>query len=343
MLAKADLGYNRKNIITVQTDFSFYTKFDVLENEMKRNSNISMVASAHYIPVSWDRRDKVRVEGASRDETEDINSYPCGYNFIESLNIKIVKGRSFSREFNDQNSIIITEEAARHFGWDDPIGKTLIFNDRDDTRKKVIGVARDFHFPHVFFKKAPAVILFEPEQPFYVYIKTLANPDNETINYIENTWRKILPDLPFEYSILDYEFEENLRDTTKTIDIFKYIAGVSVFIACLGLFALASYTAERRTKEIGIRKVHGASIIKITSMLLSDFLLLVLVANIIAFPGAYYLSEYFLNVGWVYKTDLSVSLFIIAAAVSFVSALFAITVQSVKAAQANPVEALRYE
>ncbi|MBN1907670.1 MAG: ABC transporter permease [Deltaproteobacteria bacterium] len=343
MLAKVDLGYNRKNIITVQTDFSSYTKFDLLENELKKNSNISMVASAHYIPVSWDRREKVRVEGASRDGTENINSYPCGYNFIESLDIKIVKGRSFSREFNDQNSIIVTEEAARHFGWDDPIGKTLIINDLDDTRKKVIGVAKDFHFPHVFFRKVPAMILFEPEQPFYVYIKTLANPDKETIKFLEETWQKILPDLPFEYSTLDYEFEENLRNTTKIIEIFKYIAGVSVFIACLGLFALASYTAERRTKEIGIRKVHGASIIKITSMLLSDFLLLVLVANIIALPGAYYLSEYFINVGWVYKTDLSVSLFIIAVAVSFVSALFAITVQSVKAAQSNPVEALRYE
>lgn len=343
MMLKADLGYSRENIITAQVDYSFYTKFDVLENELKKNSKISMVASGHYIPVSWDRRDKVRLEGASRDETVTINSYPCGYNFIEILNIQIVKGRGFSQEFNDQSSVIITEETARHFGWNDPIGKVLIYNERHDARKKVIGVVKDFHFPHVFFKKAPAVIFFRPEEPFYVFIKTQSRPNDDIIKFIGDTWRKILPDLPFEYSILDYEFEENLNDTTKTIDIFKYVAVVSVFIACLGLFALASYTAERRTKEIGIRKVHGASISKITKMLLSDFLLLVIVANFIALPGAYYLSDYFLNVGWIYKTDLSISIFVIAITISVVSALIAIGVQSIKAASKDPVKALRYE
>lgn len=343
MLSKADLGYSRKNIITVNVDFPFYTKFDVLENELKKNPDISMVASSHVLPFSWERRDKVRTDGASRSEAEIINSYPCGYNFIEAIDIKIIKGRSFSREFNDKNSMIITEKTARHFGWDDPIGKVLIFNDRHDARKKVIGVAKDFHFPHVFFKKAPAVIFWLPEEPFYVYIKTLTNPDNDTIKFIEDVWRKVLPDLPFEYSILDYKFKDDLRASTKITEIFKYIAGVSVFIACLGLFALASYTAERKTQEIGIRKVHGASISKITTMLISNFLLLVAIGNIVALPGAYFVSDYFIHIGWVYKTHLSVSLFVIAALVSVASALIAITVQSVKAAMADPLKALRYE
>jgi putative ABC transport system permease protein len=238
---------------------------------------------------------------------------------------------------------MMTEETAKHFGWDDPIGKVMIYNERGEARKTIIGVARDFHFPHVFQKKAPAVLFFSPKEPFYVYIKTVAKPDDNTINFIRQTWAKVAPDLPFEYSILDYAFEENLRSTTKTLEIFKYIAGISVFIACLGLFALASYTAERRTKEIGIRKVLGASVNKITSRLLSEFLVLVVVANIVALPIAYYLSSYLINVGWIYKTNLNASLFIFAAIVSIISALLATGIQSVKAALANPIDSLRYE
>ncbi len=343
MLAKVDLGYSRKNIITIPVNNAFYKKFDVLERELKQNPDIAMVASAHVLPFSWGRQDKMRPEGTGKNETESIYSYPCGYNFIEAIDIKIVNGRSFSREFNDNNSMIITEETARHFGWDDPIGKVMIFDDRGEARKTIIGVAKDFHFPHVFIKKAPAVLFFLPEKPFYVYIKTVVKPDDNTIDFIRQTWVKVASDLPFEYSILDYAFEENLRSTTKTMEIFKYIAGISVFVACLGLFALASYTAERRTKEIGVRKVLGASVNKITSMLIYEFLLLVAVSNIAALPLAYFSSNYLINVGWIYKTDLSVSLFIIAVIVSVFSALLAISVQAIKAALANPVETLRYE
>jgi ABC-type antimicrobial peptide transport system permease subunit len=343
MLAKVDLGYSRKNVITIPVNNSIDTKFDVLERELKQNSNIDIVASAQVLPFAWGRQDKIRLEGASKEVTESIYSYPCGYNFVEAIDIKIVKGRSFSRDFHDENSMIITEETARHYGWDDPIGKVMIFNERGEARKTIIGVAKDFHFPHVFTKKAPAVLFFLPDQPFYVYIKTVTKPDNATIEFIRKVWNKILPELPFEYSILDYAFEEDLRSTTKSLEIFKYIAAISVFIACLGLFALASYTAERRTKEIGVRKVLGASVRKITGMLLSEFLVLVIIANIIALPIAYYLSNFLITVGWIYKTDLSAYLFLTAAGVSIISALMAIGIQSVKAATANPVESLRYE
>ncbi|MBN1299287.1 MAG: ABC transporter permease [Actinobacteria bacterium] len=343
MLSKINLGYSRENIITVSVDNSFYSKFDVLENELKKNPNISVVASAHVLPFSWHRQDKIRPEGTNKTEAENIYSYPCGYNFTEAINIKIVKGRSFSREFNDENSMIISEETVKHFGWDDPIGKVLVFDERHGAKKKVIGVAKDFHFLHVFFKKAPAVIFFRPEEPFYVYIKTLSKPDDDTIIFIEATWRRVLPDLPFEYSILDYAFQESLRDIKNIIDIFKYIVIISVFIAGLGLFALASYTVERKTKEIGIRKVLGASISKITTMLISEFLFLVVAANIMALPAAYYLTNYFGDVGWVYKTELTFSICIIAAIISVASALLAVGAQSVKAAMTDPVKALRYE
>ena len=343
MLAIADLGYNRENIISILSNDELYKKFDVLERELKQNSNISIVASAHNLPFSWGRQDKMRPEGVSEKESENISSYPCGYNFIEALQMKIVEGRSFSREFNDDNSIIISEETAKHFGWNDPIGKVLILEERGNARKTVIGVVKDFHFPHVFFEKAPAVIFFRPQEPFYIFVKTVSAPDERTVQYVKNVWNKVVPDIPFEYSILDYSFEENLHLTTKVVEIFKYISIISVFIACLGLFALASYTVERRTKEIGVRKVLGASVNKITGMLVTEFIKLVVISNIIALPFAYYLSQYVIHAGWVYKTDLTVTLFAVSFILSIVSSLLAVGFQSLKAAMSNPISALRYE
>ncbi len=343
MMSSIDLGYNRENVITIPVNNEFYKKFDVLEKELKQNPDISIVGTSHVLPFSWGRQDKMRPEGAYKSNTENIFSYPCGYNFIEAIDIKIVKGRSFSREFNDNGNIIISEETARHFGWEDPLGKVIIYSERNDARKTVIGVAKDFHFPHVFFEKAPAVIYFLNEQPFYVYIKTVSKPSDETIKFIKGIWNKTVPELPFEYSILDYAFEENLRSSAKTFDIFKFISIISVFIACLGLFALASYTVERKTKEIGIRKALGASVNKITGKLISEFLILIVISNVIALPVAYYFSNYLITVGWVYKTELDASLFITASVVSVVAALLAVGIQSVKAAAANPIESLRYE
>ena len=343
MLAHADLGYNRQNIISILSNYDLYENFDVLERELKQNPNISIVASAHNLPFSWGRQDKMRPEGTSKKENENIYSYPCGYNFIEALDMKILQGRSFSREFNDDNSIIITEETARHFGWDDPIGKVLVMDERGGAKKTVVGVVKNFHFPHVFFEHAPAAIFFRPQEPFYIFVKTIAPPDEQTIEFVKSAWQKIVPVIPFEYSILDYSFEENLRLSTKVVEIFKYISIISVLIACLGLFALASYTVQCRTKEIGVRKVLGASVNTIAGMLVSEFIKLVIISNIIALPLAYYLSDYVINVGWVYKSDLTIALFALSFALSILSALLAVGFQSIKAAVSNPIKALRYE
>jgi putative ABC transport system permease protein len=314
-----------------------------MEKELKLNSNISIVGVSHVLPFSWGRQEKMRPEEADKSLSENIYSYPCGYNFIEAIDIKIVKGRSFLREFDNKDGMIISEETAKHFAWEDPIGKVLIFDEKGGARKTVVGVAKDFHFPHVFFEKAPATIYFLQEQPFYLFIKTVTKPDENTINYVKEVWDRLVPELPFDYAVLDYAFEENLRSSTKTLDIFKYISIISVFIACLGLFALSSYTVERKTKEIGIRKALGASVNRITGKLISEFLILIIIANIIAVPFAFYFSNYLLTVGWVYKTEIDIALFITAAIVSISAALLAVGIQSVKAAAANPIESLRYE
>jgi len=343
MLSKIYLGYNRENIITIPCTFEMRDKFDVLEKELKQNPDIAMVADGHVLPFGGGyRKAKMRVEGMDEKSSEGIDYYPCGYNFIEVLNIKIAQGRSFSREFNDSNSVIVSEGFVRHFHFDNPIGKKIIL-DAGGEKKMIIGVAEDFHFPHVFLKKSPAVLYFQPSEPFYVFVKTVGTPDDGTINFVRAKWNKIAPALPFDYFILENEFQDQLRTSTKSLQIFESISVFSVLIASLGLFALASFTAEKRTKEIGVRKVLGASFGSITYLLISEFLLIVATGDLIGLPFAYYLSHYLVNIAWVYKTDVNVLLFIATTGISVIAAFSAVGIQSIKSARANPVEALRYE
>jgi len=343
MLSKISLGYDRENIITIPCTFEMRDKFDVLEKELMQNPNIAMVADGHVLPFGGGyRKAKMRLEGTDEKSLEGIDYYPCGYNFVEVLNIKIAQGRTFSREFNDSNSVIVSEGFVRHFRLDTPIGKKIILDAGGD-EKTIIGVAEDFHFPHVFLKKAPAVLYFQPSEPFYVFVKTVGTPDDGTINFVRAKWNKIATDLPFDYFILENEFQDQLRTSTKSLAIFESISVFSVLIASLGLFALASFTAEKRTKEIGVRKVLGASSGNITYLLMSEFLLIVAIADLIALPFAYYASEYLTSFAWVYRTDVNASLFLAATTVSIIAALAAVGMQSIKSARANPVKSLRYE
>ncbi len=343
MLSKIDLGYDRDNIVAIPCTFEMKDKFDVLEKELKQNPDIAMVADGHVLPFGGGyRKAKMRVEGMDEKSSEGIDYYPCGNNFVQILNIRITQGRSFSKEFNDSNSVIVSQGFVRHFHLDNPVGKKIIL-DAGGGQKTIIGVAKDFHFPHVFFKKAPAVLYFQPSEPFYVFVKTVESPDDGTIKFIHAKWDKIAPSLPFDPFVLANEFQAQLRNSTKSIEIFEWISVVSVLIASLGLFALASFTAEKRTKEIGVRKVLGASFGTIIYLLMSEFLLIVAVGDLIGLPFAYYLSNYLVNIAWVYKTDVGGVLFVATAGVSFVAALSAVGVQSIKSARANPVESLRYE
>ena len=343
MLSQVYLGYERDNIIAIPCNFEIKDKFDVLEKQLKQNPEVAMVADGRVLPFGGGyRQAKMRVEGMDEKSSEGIDYYPCGRNFVEILNIKLARGRSFSTQFNDSNSVIVSEGAAKHFNLDNPLGKKIILDD-GSKQQTIIGVAKDFHFPHVFLQKAPAVLYYLPSGPFYVFVKTVGNPNDSIVDFVRATWNATVPTLPFDYFILEDQFQDQLRSSTKSVEVFEFISVVSVLIASLGLFALASFTAERRTKEIGVRKVLGASFADVTSLLVSEFLLIVVVADLIALPFAYVLSEYLVNVAWVYKTDVNFWQFLIAVVASLLAALSAVGVQSMKSARANPVEALRYE
>jgi len=339
-LLDVDLGYDRDNVIILSIDKEAKDNVEPLKQELLNHPKIRTISTSPWYPVDWAPRQAILPEGEVEDNVLIMNAYPVHYDYFETLKMKIVKGRSFSREYADENNFIISETAARWLGWEDPIGKTLTMGKQ---KGRIIGIAEEFHFNHVFMNIAPSILYLNPEWTNLLFIKTSAVAGSETRDYIEERWNAIMPDVPFESTTLDFWFTDNVRSTTKISKIFNVISILSIFIACLGLIGLASYTTEQRTKEIGVRKVLGATVNNILKMLISDFLVLIIVANLIAFPAAYIFSKLFLEWAWVYKTDIGITVFIIAIALSLFSAIISVISQTLKAALANPVESLRYE
>jgi len=339
-LVNTNLGYDRENVTVVPLDNETKERIDPLKKELLLHPQITAVCASVWLPVDWGSGSTVIPEGKDEEDAQRVNAYPVDYDFIETLDMKIVKGRAFSREYNDSSSFIISETMAQHFKWDDPLGKQIT---RSGNKGKVIGVVKDFHFNHVFMKLAPALLFMRQRNYNFVLIKTASNPDASVLQFIEDTWNKILPDLPFETYTLDYHFRWNFSSTVKGKEVLGLIGIMAVFVSCLGLLGLASYTVERRTKEIGIRKTLGASAPGVVKMLISEFVILIALSNIIAWPIAYFCSNWFLQWAWVYKTRLSIAIFIFAALLSLCTAIISVIFQTVKAAVANPAASLKYE
>ena len=262
--------------------------------------------------------------------------------FLPTLNMTLSAGRNFSREFaTDTSAVILNETAAELFGWTDPLGQALTQPGDSLWRANVIGVVKDFHFESLHKKIQPLVIL---HQPFYQYLSIRVRPENitTTVQSVETLWREFVPQQPFEFSFLTQDFDAQYRAEQRTGKIFGIFAALAIFIACLGQFGLASYTIQKRTKEISVRKVLGASVASIVGLLSKEFVKLMAIAMLIASPLAYYIMNRWLQ-DFAYRIDIGAMTFILAGSIALVIALLAVSLQSVKAALANPAHALRCE
>jgi len=210
----------------------------------------------------------------------NMNTYGVDYGFIEMLGIEIRQGRSFSQDFADVNSFIINETAVEQLQWENPIGKQLVIGEKKGV---VIGVTEDYHFKSIYLNKiAPAVLYLDPDGLNFVYVK-VSSPDkiSSAAEYMTKQWNILVPNLPLEYESLENAFEDTVSGD-RTAQLTGALGLMAIFLSCLGLFGLSSYSVERRIKEIGIRKVLGASVSGIVQMLTKDFMKLVVIANIIA-------------------------------------------------------------
>jgi putative ABC transport system permease protein len=268
------------------------------------------------------------------------------YDFIPSYGIKMVAGRNFSRNFGtDTAGFVLNEAAIQALGWKSPadaVGKPFRYG---QVNGNVIGVMHDFHFESMHEKIVPLVlIMLPPSQAFYgsISIKISGNNLQAGLAHIEKTWHKFLPELPYQFNFLDENFNRLYQAETRQGSIFTVFAFIAIFIACLGLFGLSAFAISQRIKEIGIRKVLGASPGNLVRLLSADFLKLVAIAAILAFPLAWFMMERWLQ-DFAYRISVPWWAFVAAGIGAAVIALATISLQAIKAAMMNPVKSLRTE
>jgi putative ABC transport system permease protein len=271
--------------------------------------------------------------------------YEVDYDYIPTLGMEMAAGRNFSKDFGtDSASVIINETAAKTLGWaNNALTKSISHRTNEGTVEnyRVIGVVKDFHFRSLHEKISPLVMKLSSGSG-HIIVKTKTKDIAGLLASMEKQWKSFKPDLPFTYSFLDERFNEVYKAEQKTGQILGVFAGLTIFVGCLGLFGLATFTAEQRTKEIGVRKVLGASVAGIVALLSRDFLKLIATAIVIALPVAWWMMSRWLQ-DFAYKIDIAWWMFAGAAVISVVVALATISYQSIKAALMNPVESLRSE
>jgi hypothetical protein len=264
------------------------------------------------------------------------------FDYVETFGIPLVEGRSFSREFatDADEAYLVNEEAVRRMGLEGPAaGKRFAFWGREG---RIVGVMKDAHFQTYHQKIEPLVFKIFPDWFSVLYIKVRAGDMSEALGSIEKTWTSLGLGYPFDYRFLDEDFENLYRTEARMGTLFRTFAALAVFIACLGLFGLASFMAEQKTKEIGVRRILGASVPRITAMLSRDFARWVLAANLVAWPAAWYFMGRWLQ-GFAYRAELTPWVFVLSGVLALAIALVTVVSLSARAAAANPAESLRYE
>jgi hypothetical protein len=343
-----NLGYEKDHLISLPLRGSTVQQLEAFKGELLRDPKILHVGATSEVPVliyylhtgyDW--------EGKDPEKESRMNEILVDHNFIETLKMTIAQGRGFSKDYKTDaaEAYIINEAALKAMDMKSPVGKRFSAPTHAGMREgKIIGVVKDFHFRPLHDEIEPLVMFINPEKFNYLCIRVKSDISDlsGTIKFMEGVWDKFAPNFPFEYSFLDETFNRIYRSEQKTGSIFGYLTFLAIFISCLGLFGLAAQMAELRTKEIGIRKVLGASVSGITLLLSKDFMKWVVVANVIAWPAAYFAMNKWLQ-NFAYRTRMGIEVFILAAALAFVIALVTVSFQSIRGAMADPVDSLRYE
>jgi putative ABC transport system permease protein len=342
------LGFDREHIVTLPYASELSDKYDAFRTELLENSNIKSAGHSSRIPTGrlLDAMGSRIMRGDSlAPVTADIKYVVSDQDFISTYGVKVVAGRGFSRDFStDTSAFLINESAVKVLGFktnEDAIGKDFGYGNR---KGKLIGVFNDFHFESMHQKIVPLVLLVPRNANNYGRISIKISGANipSALSHIENTWKKFLPETPYQFAFLDENFARLYRAEERQKTLFTTFACLAIFIACLGLFGLSAFAISQRIKEIGIRKVLGANITTIVALLSKDFLRLVVLSAIIAFPVAWYFMSKWLQ-DFAYRISMPWWVFVIAGIVAALIALITISFQAIKAAVANPVKSLRTE
>jgi putative ABC transport system permease protein len=341
-IQKTDLGFGKEQIIHMRMRGEFKQRYDAIKQELLQNPGVINVTATDRTPVMWSNStDEVDWEGKSEKENIGFGMRMVDYDYLDTFQMEMAQGRFFSKEFSSDASrgFIVNEAAVKAMGMESPLGKRFSVWERQG---EIIGVIRDFHTESLHNPISPFVLIIWPEWYGRMSIRIRSENIPSTLGFIENKIKEFVPDYPFEYQFLDEELDSLYRTEQLTGKIIIYITILAVFISCLGLFGLSSFTTEQRTKEIGIRKVLGASVSGVVLLLNKEFTKWVLIANIIAWPAAYFAIKKWLQ-SFAYRAEIGLGVFIFSAVLVLIVALTTVSYQSFKAAVAHPVDSLKYE
>jgi putative ABC transport system permease protein len=336
-----DLGFDKNGVLFMRMAGGLQKNYEAFRNELLQNPGVAAVARTFQPPGDMSAIVRgIRWEGMEAGESVAFGFIPVDYDTLDLLDIKIVQGRKFLREFPaDDSNFILNERAIKAMGLKDPIGKPFSLTYSTGT---IVGVVKDFHSMPLNYGIEPVVLLVEPGYYSLALVKIRPGGRRAAISGVEAAWKKFAPGFPFEYHFLDERFELYYAPEILAGKLFRYFVLLAIFISCLGLLGLSAFMAEQKTKEIGIRKALGASVPRIVLLLTRQFLLWVLLANIIAWPVAYVAMRSWLD-NYPFRTSLGLPLFLLSSAAALLITMFTVSFQAVRAARANPVDSLRYE
>lgn len=342
LIEKKDLGYSKDNIVALEVKHETIQKnYEPLKNEIIQHTGIIDVTSSFDLPTSVGSGAQPFWEGQPEGQSIIMKRLYVDYDFLPFYNIEFVHGRNFMQESGTdaEKGFIINETAARLMGLEQPVGKRFGFGKKEGS---VIGIIKDFHFESLHNTIRPLAIEINPWGHRYISIKM--DPDNmmNTLAFIKNTWEEYSPGFPFSYTFVEDIINEQYVYEEKLFMAIEASTILAIFLSCIGLGGLASFSAKSRTKEIGIRKVFGASVLGMTTLFSKQFIRVVMISCFTAWPVAYYVMNKWLQ-NFAYRTKLSVWIFILSGLAALAIALLTVSYQTIKAAAANPVDSLRYE
>jgi ABC-type antimicrobial peptide transport system permease subunit len=335
-------GYNKDHVICFEMEGKTASQMDVFLNNLRNipgvvnaTSSLTSIVAPSEPPgggVYWDDKNK--------DDQVRFHQLVVNYNIIETLGMQIVKGRSFSKTYStDTSAVIVNEAAVKAMGLTDPIGKVIT---EWGKTKHIIGVVKDFHYNSLHEVVKPFIFQLSPNETALLMVRLDRNHQAAAIKALQAFYKKFNPGFALEYQYLDEAYQTQYKSERLVATLSKYFAGLTIIISCLGLFGLAAFTAESRKKEIGIRKVLGATANQIAGMLSKEFLYLVVIAMLIAFPLAGWGMHQWLQ-GFAYRVMIGINVFLISGVAIIIITLLTISFQAIRSAIANPVGSLRAE
>ncbi len=339
-LQSKNLGLDKENVIVLQNTGKLGESRETFKNSALQLSGVDQASYTNNSFPGINNTTVFRTKGSEVDHL--AGSYYADHDHLNVLKLELLYGRFFSKDFqSDSTAILVNEAAVKQFGWADPLNEELVnFNNPEPVTNRVIGVVKDFNFESLKNEVRPLVISYTDVSRFLL-VRYSGNPES-TVAALKELWNQQNTGSPFEYTFLDQDFDALFRAEQRLKNIFIIFAGLAIFIACLGLFALTAFTTEQRTKEIGIRKAMGATVPNLTLLLSKEFTILVLVAFVPAAAASWYYMNIWLE-DFAYKIQINPLVLLIGGLIAFVVAWITVGFQALRAAKANPVNSLRYE